>query len=397
MRIIQYIGVVLFFLLVSCVKDELEPQKARTLMVYLAGDNNLSGYMQKNISSMMSAWKMSYNANIVIYFDGPYATPELYTFQFKEKEVEKQVLKTYEEMDSADPKVLKKVLNDMRDLYPSDSYGLILGSHASGWIPPQGLSRSNRMLYAEPVLTRGFGTDYNGANEMDTRDMAKAIPFNKKNLEFILFDACLMSSIEVLYDLRDKAKYVIASPTELPAPGFPYNRVMPYFWGKGTDLEKDLVKVCDEFLNYYNTYDVVNRFGTIALIKMDGMEHLFDLTREILQGQKEKVATINRNAIYCYPKVEYTKYDRFFDLGEYMKYMTKDKEGLYEAYRDFLDKQVVIYKKATDTFNGAEIPEDFSGIATYIPLGIRGWNADTEVYWNFSWAGVYEAETDYLP
>ena len=27
------------------------------------------------------------------------------------KEVEKQVLKTYEEMDSADPEVLKKILN----------------------------------------------------------------------------------------------------------------------------------------------------------------------------------------------------------------------------------------------------------------------------------------------
>ena len=141
-------------------------------------------------------------------------------------------------MDSADPEVLKKILNEMQDLYPSDSYGLILGSHASGWIPSGGFGRSNRMLYAEPVLTRSFGTDYTGPNEMDTRDMAKAIPFNKENLEFILFDACLMSSIEVLYDLRDKAKYVIASPAELPAPGFPYARVIPYFWGKGTNLEK---------------------------------------------------------------------------------------------------------------------------------------------------------------
>lgn len=59
------------------------------------------------------------------------STPELYTFQFKGKEVEKQVLKTYEEMDSADPEVLKEVLNEMQELYPSDSYGLILGSHAS--------------------------------------------------------------------------------------------------------------------------------------------------------------------------------------------------------------------------------------------------------------------------
>lgn len=395
MRIIQYIGVILFFFLVSCEKDNVEPQKTRTLMVYLAGDNNLSGHMQKNISSMMSAWKKSYNANIVIYFDAPNAAPELYTFRFKGKEVEKQVLKTYEEMDSADPEVLKKILNEMQDLYPSDSYGLILGSHASGWIPSGGFGRSNRMLYAEPVLTRSFGTDYTGPNEMDTRDMAKAIPFNKENLEFILFDACLMSSIEVLYDLRDKAKYVIASPAELPAPGFPYARVIPYFWGKGTNLEKDLVKVCDEFWDYYNTYNAANRFGTIALIKMDGMEHLFDLTREVLQGKKENVATIDKNAVYCYPMVEYSKHDRFFDLGEYMKYMTEGREGLYKEYRDFLDNQVVIYKNVTNPFYYTEIPEEkFSGIATYIPLGIDKWRDETEAYWGFSWSGVYDAVTE---
>ena len=393
MRIIQYIGVILFFFLVSCEKDNVEPQKTRTLMVYLAGDNNLSGHMQKNISSMMSAWKKSYNANIVIYFDAPNAAPELYTFRFNGKEVEKQVLKTYEEMDSADPEVLKEVLNEMQDLYPSDSYGLILGSHASGWIPSGGSGRSSRMLYAEPVLTRSFGTDYTGPNEMDTRDMAKAIPFNKENLEFILFDACLMSSIEVLYDLRDKAKYVIASPAELPAPGFPYARVMPYFWGKGTNLEKDLVKVCDEFWDYYNTYNATNRFGTIALIKMDGMEHLFDLTREILQGKKDYVADIYQKAVYCYPMVEYSKYDRFFDLGEYMKYMTEGREGLYKEYRDFLDNQVVIYKNVTNPFYYISIPEEkFSGIATYIPLSI--WPTETNAYWGFSWSGVYDAVTE---
>ena len=393
MRVIQYIGVLLFFFLVSCEKNDVEPQKTRTLMVYLAGDNNLSGHMQKNISSMMSAWKESYNANIVIYFDAPNAAPELYTFRFKGKEVEKQVLKTYEEMDSADPEVLKKILNEMQDLYPSDSYGLILGSHASGWIPSGGFGRSNRMLYAEPVLTRSFGTDYTGPSQMDTRDMAKAIPFNKENLEFILFDACLMSSIEVLYDLRDKAKYVIASPAELPAPGFPYNRVMPYFWGKGKNLEKDLVKVCDEFWDYYNTYNATNRFGTIALIKMDGMEHLFDLTREILQGKKDYVADIYQKAVYCYPMVEYSKYDRFFDLGEYMKYMTEGREGLYKEYRDFLDNQVVIYKNVTNPFYYISIPEEkFSGIATYIPLSI--WPTETNAYWGFSWSGVYDAVTE---
>ena len=105
MRAIQYIGVILFFFFVSCEKDNVEPQKTRTLMVYLAGDNNLSGAMQKNINDMMATWKKSYNANIVIYFDRSSTAPELFTFQFKGNNVEKQVLKTYEEMDSADPEV----------------------------------------------------------------------------------------------------------------------------------------------------------------------------------------------------------------------------------------------------------------------------------------------------
>ena len=54
------------------------------------------------------------------------------------------------------------------------------------------------------------------------------------------------------------------------------------------------MKVCDEFWDYYNTYNAANRFGTIALIKMDEMEHLFDLTRGGFAREKENVATIKQ-------------------------------------------------------------------------------------------------------
>lgn len=66
-RFIQYISLILCLFLVSCEKGDVKPLPTRTLMVYLAGDNELSGYMQKNIDAMMSAWEESYNANIVIY------------------------------------------------------------------------------------------------------------------------------------------------------------------------------------------------------------------------------------------------------------------------------------------------------------------------------------------
>ena len=35
----------------------------------------------------------------------------------------------------------------------------------------------------------------------------------------------------------------------------------------------------------------------LPLIKMDGMEHLFDLTREVLQGKKDYVADIYQSCL----------------------------------------------------------------------------------------------------
>ena len=58
-----------------------------------------------------------------------------------------------------------------------------------------------------------------------------------------------------------------------------------------------------------------------------------------------------------------------------------------------MDNRVVIHKKATNPFYYTEISDDtFSGIATYIPLGV--WSTETKAYWHFSWAGVYDAETE---
>ena len=380
---IQYILCVAFFFMVSCEKDENEPEKVRTLMVYLAGNNNLSGHLKNNIKDMASAWKKSYNGDIVIFFDGSGSTPQLLTFKVKDGVVEQEVLKTYDELNSASPETLKQVVKDMQALYPSDSYGMIFGSHATGWIPSSLLGRAERSLYQiENPLTRSFATD--GASTMDIRDMAAAIP---DGMDFIVFDACLMSSIETLYEFRNKAKYGIASAAETPAPGFPYAKMMSYFWREGDRLESDLKEVCKIFYEYYNTYNSSDRFGTIALINMSELDNLYDLTCQVLEGKAPEAAQMGKNDVYNYPKVEYDKYDRFFDLREYIRYMTVNDAVLRAAYEDLLGK-VVLYKAVTDPFYRTTIPvEKFSGISTYIPRS--EWYDETKAYWKFPWAGIY--------
>lgn len=386
---IQYFIVLLFFCLVSCEKDDVEPEKERTLMVYLAGDNNLSNFMQTNINDMLKGWKKGFSGNIVIYFDANGADPKLLTFvKGKDGVFEKQEIKTYEEMNSASSETLREVVRDMQELFPAKSYGLILGSHATGWFPPELAGRGENQRVMTIPVSRSFGSD--GGTEMDIREMARDLP---GGLDFILFDACLMSSVETLYELRDKAKYIIASAAESPAPGFPYEDLMSYFWGMGENLEKDLKEVCRIFYEYYSNYN--SGFGTIALINTAELNDLRDLTRQVLEGKAEEVGRMSGLEVYCYPKAEYSRHYMFFDLGQYMKFMTREEPSLYDAYLRQLDK-VVLYKAATQPFyvSKNEIPSDkFSGISTYIPLEKVGWASYTAAYWGFDWAKfVYDKD-----
>ena len=77
----------------------------------------------------------------------------------------------------------------------------------------------------------GFGYDENNPDEEDTltlKEIKKALKNIDEKLEFIGFDACLMSNFELAYTIKDKAKYLIASEETEPGTGWYY-----------TDLEQD--------------------------------------------------------------------------------------------------------------------------------------------------------------
>jgi hypothetical protein len=67
---------------------------------------------------------------------------------------------------------------------------------------------------------------------MELADFANAIPYK---LDFIIFDACFMGSVEVCYELKDKAEYIVASPTEILSPGFVYSSMMQHLFKPKAD------------------------------------------------------------------------------------------------------------------------------------------------------------------
>lgn len=370
-------------LLAACNKTEtVYPEGDRTVLLYLAGDNDLEDDGYDNINSLLKGMK-GVAGRVVIYFDPKGSAPCLMTI----KGCDSPVLDTvafYEEEDSADPAVLQRVIGEMKLRYPSDSYGLILWSHGTGWFP-EGYSFPGSTSYRrtnQPYIpTKYFGQDDipgdgTGRSYMEIADLAAALT---GHFDFIMFDACFMASVEVLYELRDKADYFIASPAEIISDGFPYEAAAPYFWGG----EEDLKQVCREYYNYYaNHPNVVYgeewQSGMLALVKASELGALAQAAHRAVGAVGESGV----GSVWRYPLLAFGLPDVFYDLGDYVNVMGTEEDKA--AFREQLARTVV-YKVATPKMFGEEVPSDrYSGLSCYIPQS--RWQDMNDFYSTLEWA-----------
>ncbi|MCD8184836.1 MAG: clostripain-related cysteine peptidase [Bacteroides sp.] len=164
--------------------------------------------------------------NLLVYVDWNNSAPALYLLTKNAKgEVEKQVIKKYDEQASTDPSVLQEVMTRAFTGYPAESYGLVLWSHGEGWIP-------SPLPVARKISTRWIGQDTtNDTTYLNIADIASVLS-GFPHLDFILIDACFGQSIELAYELRNYTDYIIGSPTEIPGPGADYTVVVPAMFAK---------------------------------------------------------------------------------------------------------------------------------------------------------------------
>ena len=164
----------------SCEKKETEPkeQAGRTVLAYLLAadsDSRLNAKLHQNISDMYKGLsEMDKSCTLLIYWDGMATDaywPEPCLIKYEtdgcgvvnktrgltdEGDIARSgvILKTYPVQISTDVNVMTNVLCDMISAAPTDNYGLIIGSHGSGWL--QSLSG-----------TRAVGVDNSGENTIE--------------------------------------------------------------------------------------------------------------------------------------------------------------------------------------------------------------------------------------
>ena len=267
-------------------------ESERSVLIYMAGENNLSGFADLNLDDIkLSSKSLKDNQNLIVYVDRYGIKP--YMARVKDGVLVDSV--AMEESSSADPAVMENVIRQMRTKYPAKSYGLVLWGHCTGW-----LFSNDSIPYAPK---RAYGVDLNPQRHwMNIPSMAHAIAkgMNQEKLKFVFGDCCNLNCIEVAYELRNAAEYVIGSPAEIPDPGAPYKLIMSDLFSQSDNFYQLLI---DDYYNHYIKafkerpnyfYDVMpgdleGYSEPLSAIRTSALEELAQATAKLLSTIPEKL------------------------------------------------------------------------------------------------------------
>lgn len=400
----KWLYTLLVIVLAACSNEIPEQQPAkrsgRTVLAYLISNNkagSLDTHLRDNVIDMYTALgNMKESCTLLVFYrpypdDAPLSKPTLMSFyadgrgninnvaaltgseltfdavchiaQKKEYTMNSQI--------ATDPAVMEEVFTDMQTVAPSDSYGLILGSHASGWM--KGTS----------VPTKAFGDD-DGYN-IDIPDLADVLKnsFSEK-LDFVLFDACMMGTAEVGYELKEVTSHCIASVMETPIYGFPYDQILPYLYTQNIDYSA----VCHEFISFNKKS---NQWGTCAVMACSQMENLAEAVKAKLFEWQEALPSVSMQnvqqyGVNSYKYFSYDVLDFFRELGRKSGIVkTTDLNEAIASVQSALNQAVI----AKDCLSGVDYDFEgltidgtrFCGIGMYIPGEYNRYVANKTI-WN---------------
>jgi len=203
--------------------------KAWTILVHLAADNNLYRFGLEDINEM-EAGLTNDNVNVIVLFDGSQKGDSA-IYKIKHDPAGKNttiisdkvddkgaVIPSSKEIDSGDVNTAVKFSKWAVANYPAEKYAEFFWDHGSGIFGK-----------GKALPTKGFCWDDNGHN-LHTSDLTTILGATAaaagKPVEIFGFDCCLMSTVEMAYQAKGIANFMVASEELEPGAGWDYVATM---------------------------------------------------------------------------------------------------------------------------------------------------------------------------
>ncbi len=338
--------------LTACDKDNADepetPVVSRTLLVYMAADNNLSSNAMIDIDEMRRGIKTVNNLEgkrVLIYL--AYIKDEYNKLYELTSDGDMLELKVFPRGNNLTISRMREVFSLMKEHAPADNYGLVLWSHGTGWLNDNGVIDDPD---ATDIRPQSWGYDNIGRQKMKISSLAEVL--KDVAWEYVYFDCCHMATVEVAYELRHVTPLIVASPTELGADGMPYHRNLECLL-EGADRLPQAVE--NTFRSYADGEIITGNEGcAISLIRTSGLERLAELTRAVYAGNPQPDAQY-RPVPYFRTVVMSTG---IYDMWHYISALTEDTRLLarwqqaYQAVVPLAFTTPTVYRLDAADFHG---------------------------------------------
>ena len=290
-----------------------------TFLVYMDGDCDLERSAIDDFLEMSQAGSTS-EVNIIIQFDRIAGYDDRYgdwtgCLNYR---VEQGMTPTYGnarydigEVNMGDPQTLYDFLDMGIWNYPAHNYALVFWDHGMHWYG-------------------GCSDDSSGGDALNMSDIDLVLyniyeDYDNFTFDIIDFDACLMASLEVAYQICDYGSYMIASEKTEPGAGLVYDASLTALVDDpGMSPLEFANRLLSDYEDYYedtsgtDDWYLLNRSYTLSIINLSNIDNLVTATDDLAWEL-------------------YTNMSKWFNYLNYTRNMTEAYDGPYHGDYKIID------------------------------------------------------------
>lgn len=285
-----------------------------TWLVYMAGDNNLEGAGRDDLAEMKQVGSTA-DVNIIVQFD----TEENQTTRYRVEKKKARVLQQLPGVDCGDPKVLTEFIKWGTQNYPATHYLVDVWNHGGGWenLPadynydairaakPSRAAKLNRLkralfrttvkkIHKRRANERAIAIDCGSHDYLDNQELRNgiynALPQGNK-FDILGCDACLMNMLEIAYEMKDTACYMVGSEETEPGAGWPYTAILKQLVAKPTMSPADVAKtIVAEYGKYFQKTRETATQSALDLAQIQSVAAAVNELAEVLLADLRNVA-----------------------------------------------------------------------------------------------------------
>ncbi len=374
-------------------------RKKWTVMVWMAGDNDLEEFGDRDIAEMKRIGSND-DINVVVQLDRMSDDNTRRYFVRAGGQPDDDIVEELGETNTGDPVVATDFFRWAIGRYPADRLLGVIWNHGAGiddtdvyrrarasgtrgggegdQLLKRALSgRHHRALFqstvAQATHERAIAFDDSAKDFLDNVELKKVLVEVKRQtgreLDVLGFDACLMSMIEIAYQMRGTAQMVVGSEELEPGDGWPYDRVLKALAARPEMSPADLgTAIVELYVASYQSGSITQ--AAVDLSKLTSLAASIDtlakaLTKAIKKSPDYTAVTKALNATQRFDTPD------FVDLGHFCQELSKR-----SAAKDVKSatKATIEALTADDGFVVAERHKgagvsNANGVAIYFPRG----------------------------